>query len=74
MIPKYNYDDIVSFSTIDEEGFETVLTGKVRIIDRNGTFEQHKEVSYDIMVDDYHGNPCLFKHIVESRVYTSKSM
>ena len=74
MIPKYNYNDIVSFSIIDEWGFETILTGKVYIIDRNGTFEQHKEVSYDIMVDDYNGNHCLFKHIVESRVFIPESV
>lgn len=64
MIPKYNYNDIVSFKIKDEDDVERTLTGKVYIIDRYGTFEQHEEVSYDIMVDDYNnGNPCLIKHI-----------
>lgn len=76
MIPKYNYNDIVSFSVIDEWGFEEVLTGKVYIIDRNGTFGQHEEVSYDIMVDNYNkdGASCLFKHIVESRLFVPESV
>lgn len=67
MIPKYNYNDIVSFKIKDEDDVERTLTGKVYIIDRYGTFEQHEEVSYDIIVDDYNdGNPCLIKHTRES--------
>lgn len=69
MSPKYNYDDTISFKIIDEDNVEHILTGKVYIIDRYGTFEQNEEVSYDIMVDDYFGQPCLFKHIRESRLW-----
>ena len=66
--PKYNYDDIVSFKIKTEDDVEHTLTGKVYIIDRYGTFEQNEEVSYDIMVDDWGGQPCLFKHIRESHL------
>ena len=48
-----------------------MLTGKVYIIDKYGTFEQHEEVSYDIMVDEVpwaNNTPALFKHIEESRL------
>jgi len=69
MSPKYNYDDTVSFKIIDEDNVEHILTGKVYIIDKYGTFEQNEEVSYDIMVDDYFGHACLFKHIRESRLW-----
>lgn len=69
MIPKYDYNDIVSFKIKDDNDVERTLTGKVYIIDRYGTFEQHEEVSYDIMVDDYNnGNPGLIKHIRESSI------
>lgn len=67
MIPKYDYNDVVSFKIKDDNDVERILAGKVYIIDRYGTFGQHEEVSYDIMVDDYKdGNPCLIKHIRES--------
>ena len=70
MIPKYNYNDIVSFKIKDENDIEHILTGKVYIIDRYGTFEQHEEVSYDIMVDNYNNeNSCLIKHIRESQLF-----
>jgi len=70
MIPKYDYNDVVSFKIKDENDLEHILTGKVYIIDRYGTFEQHEEVSYDIMVDDFiDGIPCLIKHIRESNIW-----
>lgn len=65
MIPKYNYDDVVSFKIKDYNDKERILTGSVYIIDRYGTFEQHEEVSYDIMVDDSEEGHILFKHISE---------
>ena len=68
MIPKYNYDDIVSFKIKDYNDKERILTGKVYIIDKYGTFEQHEEVSYDIMVDDSEEGRILFKHIMESSI------
>ena len=68
MISKYNYNDIVSFKIKDDNDVERTLTGKVYIIDRNGTFEQHEEVSYDIMVDDSEEGRILFKHIRESNI------
>lgn len=66
MIPKYNYNDTVSFKIKDESDIERILTGSVYIIDRYGTFEQHEEVSYDIMIDDSEEGRILFKHIGES--------
>lgn len=68
MIPKYNYNDVVSFKIKDYNDKERILTGKVYIIDRYGTFEQHEEVSYDIMVDDSEEGRILFKHIRESNI------
>lgn len=61
--PKFNYDDRVSFSFGDE-----TIVGTIEIIDRYGTFFDNSDVSYDILVDDYKGSPCLFKHINEHRV------
>ena len=66
--PKYNYNDIVSFKIKDYNDKEHILTGSVYIIDRYGTFEQHEEVSYDIMVDDSEEGRILFKHIRESNI------
>ena len=66
--PKYNYNDIVSFKIKDYNDKERILTGYVYIIDRYGTFEQHEEVSYDIMVDDSEEGHILFKHIRESNI------
>lgn len=68
MIPKYNYNDIVSFKIKDYNDKERILTGKMYIIDKYGTFEQHEEVSYDIMVDDSEEGRILFKHIRESSI------
>lgn len=65
--PKYNLGDVVTFD-IYYNGQIHTLTGRIDIIDANGTFEQNEEVSYDIMVDksDYRSTPCLYKHIRES--------
>lgn len=63
--PKFNYGDKVQFTLSDG----TTYKGSVYIIDRFGTFEDNTDVSYDIMVDDYNGKQCLFKHISERIVY-----
>lgn len=69
--PKYKIDDVVSFKLKDEDR-EYILTGKVYVVDRYGTFFDDSDVSYDIMVDsgDYPMSyPCLFKHIREDGVW-----
>ncbi len=38
--------------------------GMIKIIDKNGTFAQTREVSYDIMTSER----VLFKHILESEI------
>lgn len=60
--PKYAYGDIVEFNL---QGYGT-LHGEINIIDAYGTFEQSEEPSYDVMVEDLNGQPCLVKHIRES--------
>lgn len=61
--PKYDYNDIVKFKirmSDDEDAKE--VEGSIAIIDRWGTFEQNKEVSYDIYsIEDN----ILYKHIQE---------
>ena len=62
--PKYNYDDFVEFDIVYENRKYT-LQGKIYIIDRYGTFEQNKDVSYDIIVDKspfHNDGPCLYKN------------
>ena len=61
--PKYDYNDIVKFKIkMFEDANEREVEGSVAIIDRYGTFEQNKEVSYDIYsVKDN----ILYKHITE---------
>lgn len=68
--PKYKKDDLVKFKITYHDGKEYELEGKVEIIDRYGTFEQNEEVSYDILVEKvpWNGEPCLIKHIVESKL------
>ena len=63
--PKYNYGDIVKF-TICIEDKDVKIEGSVEVIDAYGTFMQNDEPSYDIMVEDFNGEPCFFKHIRES--------
>jgi hypothetical protein len=61
--PKFNYGDKVQFTLSDG-----TYIGTIYIIDMYGTFVNPSDVSYDIMVDDYNGKPCLFKHITEKLV------
>ena len=64
--PKYKYGDKVKFVINGKE-----VIGVIEIIDSYGTFEQHDEVSYDILADETNpitATPCLFKHIVETNV------
>lgn len=68
--PKYKIDDVVSFKLTHEDK-EYVMTGKVYIVDRYGTFFDDSDVSYDVMIDsgDYPiAYPCLFKHINETLI------
>lgn len=58
--PKYKYGDIVRFNIKNE-----VITGKVYIIDKYGTFEDNSDVSYDILDET---NNILYKHIREDKV------
>lgn len=68
--PLFKYGDTVGFKCrIYGESEDIFMTGTVEIIDRYGTFEQNIEPSYDIMVDDFNGQRCLFKHIRESHCY-----
>lgn len=56
--PLHKLGDIVQFSI----GAKT-LSGKVEVVDAEGTFEQNDEPSYDIMVQEEN---TLYKHIRES--------
>ncbi len=62
--PRYHYDEIVRFSWGTEE-----KTGKIRIIDAYGTFEQNEEPSYDILVEE----SGLYKHVRESEIIEIES-
>ena len=68
--PKYKMGEKVEFDVWDKHYQKHTLAGTVEIIDAWGTFEQNKDVSYDIMVQKSHfnGGVCLYKHIVESEV------
>jgi len=69
--PKYDYGELVEFSIL-LDNIEYSLVGKVYIIDAYGTFEQNKDVSYDIMVEEsplHNGGPCLYKHLIETRLH-----
>ena len=56
--PKYKIGDIVKFSF-----GEDIITGAIYVVDRNGTFEDKSDVSYDIMTED-----CLYKHVNEKYI------
>ncbi len=58
--PKYKLGDVVEFSW-DQE----THAGRIHVVDPYGTFEQNKEVSYDIM-DRKHN--VLYKHVLESEI------
>ena len=60
--PKYAYGDKVKFTIDGKE-----IIGTIEIIDAYGTFEQNREVSYDIMVKGEPWN-MLYKHITENGV------
>lgn len=68
--PKFNYGDVVRFELVLEKDSVITCIGTIEIIDKYGTFEQNKEVSYDIMVDNFNvGNePVFVKHIIESKL------
>lgn len=57
---KFEYGDIVNFKING-----AIKTGRVYIIDANGTFENPGVASYDIMVDDEN---TLYKHIEECKL------
>lgn len=61
--PKFKHGDKVQFKLNNES-----YTGNIYIIDEYGTWDDPSDVSYDIMVDDYNGAHCLFKHITEKLV------
>ena len=70
--PVFKRDDVVGFYIKPYgEDKKIFCKGKVVIVDKYGTFEQNKEPSYDIMVENFNnsGEPCLVKHIVESKCY-----
>lgn len=59
-IGKYKYQDKVSFKINDK-----TVEGSIYIIDAYGTFENPKEVSYDILSESEN---TLYKHIPESEI------
>lgn len=61
--PKYKLNEMVSFSFGDD-----TYSGTIEVVDKYGVFEDNSDVHYDILVDNYKGSPCLFKHIIESDV------
>lgn len=60
--PKYVLGDCVKFAF---DSNDDIIEGMIAIVDRYGTFEQNKEVSYDIY---RFSNNTLYKHIVESLI------
>lgn len=62
---KYERGQLVRFTRDDDE-----LTGEVIIVDdRRRERETYGcDWSYDILVDDYQGAPCVFKHVPQRRV------
>lgn len=61
--PKFKRGDKVKFYINNQ-----LVIGQVYIVDAYGTFEQDREVSYDIMVlaSALNNTPTLFKHIIET--------
>lgn len=62
---EYARGQLVRFTRGDEE-----LTGEVVVVD-----DRHRECdtygcgwTYDILVDDYQGAPCVFKHVPQHKV------
>lgn len=62
---KHSEGDFVTFRK-DQE----TLTGNVEVVDYWGDegCKPGREWSYDILVDDYQGSPCIFKHVPEHLV------
>ena len=62
---KYERGQLVRFARDDDE-----LTGEVVVVDdRRRECETYGcDWSYDILVDDYQGEPCVFKHVPQRRV------
>lgn len=58
--PKFNLNDVVSFSFCDKK-----KQGIIYIIDKYGTFFDKSDVSYDIFVEEEN---MLYKHINENFV------
>lgn len=61
--PKFKYGDVVEFMYNNEK-----IVGTVEIIDKYGTYFDKTNVSYDIMCDNYKGQPMFFKHVREDGV------
>jgi len=59
--PQYNYGDVVKFRLGTD-----IEVGVIAIIDKFGTFESNKDVSYDILNKEKN---ILFKHISEGFVF-----
>ena len=73
--PKYKKGELVLFY-LTADGIRQERYGQVAQVDAYGTFEQSREVSYDIWGPDYR-NPeekALYKHIVESDVESLDSV
>ena len=67
--PKYTYGDIVEFKVImNSSDQEQVKTGYIAIIDRWGTWEYDKDVSYDILVETDGPRGTLYKHFPETAI------
>lgn len=63
---KFKLGDMVKFN-LDLDGTTKEMTGEVAIADFGGSLK-HDMHSYDVMVDDFNGSPCLFKHILEEKL------
>lgn len=66
--PKFKYGDVVEFMYNNEK-----IVGTVEIIDSYGTYFDKSDVSYDIMCDNYKGQPMFFKHVREDGVKKHES-
>ena len=66
--PKFKYGDVVEFMYNNEKS-----VGTVEIIDSYGTHFDKSDVSYDIMCDNYKGQPMFFKHVREDGVKKHES-
>ena len=70
--PTFKRGDIVGFYIkMHGEDKEIFCEGKICTVDAYGTFEQNKEPSYDVMVENFDnsGKSCMMKHVIESRCY-----